>query len=262
MQAKLKPSELSYLLRTLGAEKAVGVNNAALFPADEAARDALLAQGFAALQEDGWLVKQNGSFATNADVMLLTAVIAAPEFTIMLTRNLPDGKRQTITYYQAQGIIVEQLYTSEEQYLLTRLDSLADVTERLCLALEIPPQRSGEATAVTLNTKAFEQAVEQAKSGNLSDLTNLLTAAGLSTEKAAQLAARIPNLQPAGNVEIAAFAGEQVQGLNNIIVLKEANGAAWAMMPGNQPNTIVLQIIDAASFSRSIRATIELLISG
>ncbi|HFE65794.1 MAG TPA: hypothetical protein ENJ93_00910 [Chloroflexi bacterium] len=257
MQAKLKPSELSYLLRTLGAEKAVGVNNAALFPADEAARDALLAQGFAALQEDGWLVKQNGSFATNADVMLLTAVIAAPEFTIMLTSNLPDGKRQTITYYQAQGIIVEQLYTSEEQYLLTRLDSLGEVIERLCLALGIPQEQLEQETAVTLNTEAFEQAVEQAKSGNPSSLTNLLAAAGLPAAEAGQLAARIPRLRPAGNVEIAAFAGGQVRGLNNIIALKETDETAWTILPGSQPETIIFQTVDAPSFSRLIRRAVD-----
>lgn len=248
MQAKLKPSELSYLLHTLGAKKAVGVNNAALFPDEDAAREALLAEGFAALEEDGWLVRQNGSFRTNTNLMLLTAVLAAPEYTLMLTRRLPDDKKQTITYYLAEGIIVEQFYTADGQYLLTKLDSLADVTERLCLALGIPQEPVGEATAVTLNTNKFESAAEQAKSGSLLEFTNLLSSAGLPKEKAKQLAFQISRFQPVGNIEIAAFSGEQIRGLTNIILLKGEKGI-WAIMPGPQPEQITLQTLDASSLS-------------
>ena len=251
MQAQLNLSEFSYLLHSLGAKQVVGVHNESVFPDDEPTRDALLSQGFEDLQKDGWLASKNSTFQTNAELMLLVAVIAAPENTVMLTRKVADETRQTVTYYQSQGIFVEQLYTTEKKYLLTRLDSLKDVIERLTLAMDIPQYVIRE-TAVSVQVATFEDAMEQAKSGDLSALTTLLTASGLAESEAAQAASQISQLQAAGNIEIASFSEERVRELNQIIILKNETGV-WTISPTDQSETLQLQTIEASSFSRMIQ---------
>ena len=251
MQAQLKTSEFSYLLHTMGAQQVVGVHNESLFPSDEATKEALLAQGFADLQTDEWLVPQNGTFQTNADLMLLVAVIAAPESVIMMTKAMPNKQRQTITYYQAQGIIVEQFYTSENQYLLTRFEAIADIVERLTQAMEIPVQESPKSLVISLKTKAFEQALEQAASGDLSALTNLVSTSNLPENEVDQIALSISRMQAVGNIEITAFSSEEIRILSNIIVLKN-EALVWAIWPGSQTGTLQLQLVDDASFSRLI----------
>lgn len=255
MQAQLNLSEFSYLLHTLGAKQVVGIHNEAAFPDDETTKDALLSQGFGDLQKDGWLVSQNNTFQTNAELLLLVAVIAAPENTVMLTKKIADETRQTVTYYQSQGIFVEQLFTAEKKYLLTRLDSLNSVIERLTLAMDIPEHVINE-TAVSLQSAPFEDAMEQAQSGDLSALTTLLTANGLAESEATQAAAQISQLQAAGNIEIASFSEEQVRDLNQIIILKNETGV-WALSPTDQPETLQLQTVEVSSFSRMIQTIIN-----
>jgi hypothetical protein len=253
MQALLKLSEFSYLLHTLSAKQVVGINNESVFPSDETAREVMLAQGFTDLQENGWLISQNGKYQTNAELMLLVAVLAAPENTIMLTRRVADETRQTVTYYQAQGIFVEQIYTSEKRYLLTRLDSLSEIVDRLSEAMSIPVQQSSGETAVSLKVESFERAMKQAQSGDLSALTTLLTANNLSENQAKQTAAQISRLQAAGNIEMASFSEERLQSLNTIIILKNETDM-WAILPGDEPETIKLQTMALSSFSRMIQA--------
>lgn len=136
MQAKLEASELGYLLQTHGAQRIAGLATERFFPPEEAMREAMLAQGFAALVDHGWLVPADGGYRTNISMMLLSAVIAAPERLLVVTRAVEDGV-QILTYSWAQQFIVEMFEADDRHYILTSLESNEAVFERLRAAFQI-----------------------------------------------------------------------------------------------------------------------------
>lgn len=136
MQAKLEASELGYLLQTHGAQRVAGLTTERFFPQEEATREAMLAQGFAALVDHGWLVAADGGYRTNTSMMLLSAVVATPERLLMVTRVAEDGV-QILTYSWAQQFIVEMFEADDRNYILTNLESNEAVIERLRAAFQI-----------------------------------------------------------------------------------------------------------------------------
>lgn len=170
MQAKLTVDEFAYLLQGLDTRQVIGVDNARLFPTGDLSRTSLLDQGFNSLQEHGWLQADGSTFRTHTPLILMCAVVAQPEQTIMLTYKLSSGVEQIITYYLAQEMIVEQFLTSDQEYLLTQLDTYADLVQRLQQALQIPASEERWPTAITLDANVFETSMKQARSADDSGL--------------------------------------------------------------------------------------------
>jgi hypothetical protein len=255
MQATLDSNEFAFLLHILNAKAVIGVNNSFLFPADDTLRESLLSQGFNMLQEHGWLLSEDSKFITNTGLALMAAAIASPERTIMLTRYMPKG-RQTITYYLAQDIIVEQFLTSDQQYFLTRLDTLFDVIDRLWQALQIPDANRMLKEEITIEIGTFENAMKQAKSGDLSILISALHKAGLDSEACEQLAKAIITLHPVGDIELSVLSGVQIKGWDNIVFLHSQDNSVWAMMRNQESESVTLYPLDAKEFSQLIQVTL------
>jgi|GEM_PF-5634689 len=132
MQAKLTTTELAYLLHTHGANSVLGLDDATFFPQDENVRRTLQSDGFAALQKNGWLVPEGNAFHTNSTMMLLAAVLAAPEWVLVVGRIVENGAgQQLLTYSVAQEYLVEQFQADDGEYVLTRIEDKEILLNRL-----------------------------------------------------------------------------------------------------------------------------------
>lgn len=256
MQATLDSNEFAFLLHSFNAQKVVGVDNATLFPVDDTSRDAMLDEGFSTLQQHGWLLAEDSKIKTNTHLALMVAVVASPEQTIMLTRYLPDGGKQAITYYLAQGIVVEQFLTSDQQYILTTLDGSSEMIVRLQQALHIPDSKSTGSVIISVERIVFEQAIKQAKSGDLSRLIAVLNAAGLEPEIHQPLAKLVSGLHPIGDLETAVLSGTQLKGWHNLVFLQGQDHSVWLMMQNHDLDSISLQSLGVENFAQLIQATL------
>lgn len=252
MQAMLNPSEFAYLLHMVGASHVVGVKNAQLFPTDAEAENRLLQQGFAELQAHGCLVPEGEGFRTHTGVVLLTAVIASPEIAILLTLATPDGGKQFVTYYLAQDMVVEQMLTAEQQYLLTKLDNFSDVVARLEQALSIAHVSPPLSTPVSLPRVAFEQAFRQPENGRLAALKTLLHDAddGLrEIDDVPSLARLLQSLRPVGSVEIGHMAAGQLIGRRDIMFFRDVDNNRWAMTRNAETDHLIFHPLTPADFA-------------
>ena len=257
MQATLDANEFAFLLHSFNAQKVVGVDNATLFPVDDTSRDAMLDEGFSTLQQHGWLLAEDSKIKTNTSLALMVATVASPEQTIMLTRYLPDGGKQAITYYLAQGIVVEQFLTSDQQYILTGLDSSSEMVDRLQQALQIPDSRNTGKAKISVERIVFEQAIKQAKSGDLSKLIALLNSASLEPELHQPLAHLLSGLHPIGDLETAVLSGTQLKNWHNLVFLQGQDQSIWTIMQNQGLDSISLQSLEAQGFAQLIQTILQ-----
>lgn len=252
MQAKLEISELAYLLHAVGAHKVVGLPNGRIFPQDPAAQTALLGAGFAALQEHGWLVPdEQGGLRSPAQLMLLTAVMATPQAVLSVNHFLAGTGKQIITYYHAADMWLEQFLTAEEEYLLTALPGLAEITARLRYALQIP-DAPAQADPIPLGREQVELVLAQARQEDALPAAPLsLTPAG-EPERAAQAAATGHDFALVALLESAALAGQQVQAFQECALLRGPENAMWAVAP-TATGPGVLQPLGEDAFAALVR---------
>lgn len=252
MQAILDSSEFAYLLQMVGATRVVGVDNSLLFPGDDQANVLLLQQGLEALQAHGWLVPDGKGFRTHTGVVVLTAVVANPELVVFLTLATPDGSKQFATYYMGQDIVVEQLFTTEQQYVLTRLANFQAVIERLGQALAITDVPPPSATPVALPRGAFEEGFRQGGNGRLAALKKMLHDAddGLQTiDDIPHLASLLQGLRPVGSVEIGHLAGGRLTSRRDLMFFRDGENNCWAMTRNAETDQLVFHPLTLADFA-------------
>lgn len=249
MQAMLQPSEFAYLLHALGAKQVIGANNAQLFPQEVASIDALMEQGLAELKAHGWLIPDGDAFKTHTGLVLLTAVIADPEIVLVLTLAAAGGGKQTITYSLAQNLTVEQVFTSEQKYLLTQLEGADTLVERVDQALGLTNKLPAQSGEIFLDSSSFETAMQQAARGHLAALEAALTEANNDLHNAAALAASLASLRPAGRLEWAHFSGKQLETWKDAVFFQDANNHPWVLTKADPSGMIVFQSLNSAVFA-------------
>lgn len=242
MQVRLEPAELAYLFHTLEVESVFGVDNARLFPADDGVRAELLRNGFAALQEHGWLIPEGRKLRTNTHVVLMAAVMAQPNQVVILSRYTPTGDKQIVAYYLAQTpeisqIAVEQFLTTEQDFLLTQLDDPSIIVQRLCEALQIPEDYSLWQVPITVGIESFRRALqpEMASDSRFSEEASY----GEQAPATAAVLASLCNSRPIGDIEIISRNGPQPYTWRDIVILR-ADDTIYAMT--KEPTTSVVEL--------------------
>ena len=249
MQMRLQSGEFAYLLHTVGTNKVVGVDNAQLFPAEKHESETLLQHGFSALKEHGWLVPDEQGYIIHTELVLLTAVVANPEFVFVLTLATPNGGKQFATYYLAQGFIVEQIFTSEREYLLSKLEQFDMLVEQIGQALSITTEAHPWVDAVSVESGAFEQAMRQTTNGNLNELKTLLSSSNDEISKISSLAGVLKTLQPMGRVECVKLSGNQLQIWYDMFVYLDVDKHTWIMTSDPQTDFLTFHPLDFAAFA-------------
>ncbi len=206
----LEPAEFLYLLRTFKAQAVVGLDNAALFPADPAAEQARLAEGFAKLKAHGWLREtQPGRFDLDPAVALLAAVVADPEVVILTVRNTSDTGRELVSHYLASSVIVELAAQPEVSYRLASVPDLPTTIGRIQRVLGVPAADGG----------GYQFSIEAPDFASIQQL-----AAGRQRERA-QALLRQHGLPAEAIESLMAALGASDQG-GTVVVLQQAAGHA------------------------------------
>ncbi len=259
IQAELNPSELAYLLHTLQAGKVVGVNNAQLFPTEPAIRDALLQLGFEKLQEHGWFVAvEDQSINANDRLLLMVAVMADPALVLTATARFADDAQQVITYYVAEGIVIEQFMSAEGNYVLSQLESVAAITGQLQAAFAFADGDGPAAWTFKFGAAAFQASLAAAKAGAPGELQSALAANGVTADRVDEVAGLIANLRVAGQIEGAAIAGDDLLASAELGILRAPDRAGeWLLAHDRTADEIELTAVHGSQFEAQLGHLIQ-----
>jgi hypothetical protein len=153
----LNPAEMAFLLTLVNAKGIPGVNTEHLFPADSAARDALLEQGGLALAEHGHFKLANRQFYDmNPLLPEAIAVLGAPEQIVHTTAYLPDGSAQ-VGHYIVQQRVVEFSVTAEGNYRVVLLDGVETAARTIAFNLGAVPTPSPNVLSLSISPELLAE---------------------------------------------------------------------------------------------------------
>lgn len=225
----LEPAELSYLLQTIRVRSVVGVDNAALFPADEAENEALLKLGRERLELHGWLKPSPGSNKMNFDptVCYLIAIMADPDKAVVTLQQEPRGTYQLITHYLAGRVIVEQMRTADGFYQLGFVSSLTTAVSRIQSAVQLSETNVNQAAPqIFLNRQAFTRVKNLASEGKTETAVAELQKEGIDTSLAVSLVATIQLPTYQGMVIVMQRENGEIVAKRNMAVM-QSQQASW-----------------------------------
>ncbi len=157
--AVLETPEFAYLLAVLHATSIVGVADSELFPADQAAQDAIYAEGLSKLKEHGWLTPienaETEQFNLNSRLLYMAAVIAEPDFVVFTVRNDPAGGQQVFLHYLAGSDIVELSITGDRQYTIASIPDRLALQNRIRELLELTDVKAAPRVQFTIDEAVF-----------------------------------------------------------------------------------------------------------
>lgn len=225
----LEPAELAYLLQTINAKSVVGVDNAALFPADDTENEALLKLGRERLEFHGLLKPVAGTAKMNFDPSLcyLIAIMADPDMAVVTMRQEKRGTYQLITHYLAGRVIVEQMRTVDGLYQLGFVSSLATAVSRIQSAVQLTETNVNQAAPqVFLNRQAFSRVKDLASEGETETAVAHLQQEGIDPNLAVSLVAAIQMPTYQGMVIVMQREGGQIVAKRNMAVI-QSQQASW-----------------------------------
>lgn len=222
MQAKLETSELAYLLHMHGATSVAGLDQAVFFPKSEEKQHQLLSEGLAKLQQNGWLVYEFDGYRSNVSAILLSAVLAAPEWVLVVERVVRNAGQQRLTYSMADKHLVEQFRSEDGNYILTGLSAQAALNERLCAAFQISKNHSFSESFLT-DIEWFDGILSQ------QEQLQFTNAPQKSNDELATLGQHITPLRRHGRLQWVSWQNERLQILVEIGLLRDKQDELWAI---------------------------------
>ena len=189
--AELDEAEFACVLRALDARALFGVDSPALFPKEQAAREAVYGAGLRQLQAHGWIkpLPQTGPEALDAGLRQLAKVVAAPELVMFTATPQPGGYQRLFLYYLAGEGIVE-LSKTLGCYRLLALPGPEALFERVADMLGVfgEPAADGAPALFIIEEQPFEQIRSLAQSGAIDQAAAQLAAYGATGPAGAALA--------------------------------------------------------------------------
>lgn len=179
----LEKTEFAYLLATLHATSIVGIDDPDIFPADTGTRDSTFATGLQSLREHGWLKpipQQPGQFSLDDTLLLMTAVIADPQYVIFTVRHSSGDNQQILLHYLAEPDIVELSVTPEGQYRLGVVPDRLAMLRRIQEMLGLPDKSSVAPVQFTIEEQAFLTVQDLAEHGQRDQAAALLKERGIN----------------------------------------------------------------------------------
>lgn len=228
----LEPAELSYLLQTIHARSVVGVDNAALFPADEAENEALLRLGRERLEFHGWMkpVPESNKYNFDPAVCYLVAIMADPDMAVVTLRQEQRGTYQLITHYLAGRVIVEQIRTADGLYQLGFVSDLATAVSRIQSAIQLSESNASPVTPqIFLDREAFSRVKSLANEGKTETAVAELQKEGMDTSLAVSLVATIQLPTYQGMVVVMQRENGQIVAKRNMAIL-QGQQASWLIL--------------------------------
>lgn len=243
---RLTIGELAFLLSLTGVQQIVGLEQAVLFPPDQAERDRLLLAGRDSLTARGVLRHDPETSSTNLDLAttaLITAV-AAPD--AVITTTLRGGGLATQhVVHDIAGLPVEIVFDGEA-FLLAGLASVDTMLARLANTLALPAARAfaGEITLAADEVKAT--AADPAA----------LIARGVPAQSARELARALSAGGRQAAIRISRLRYGQATDTTHLRVLALESGAPWLAveLAGRR---VAFSQADQAGFATAIAAALN-----
>jgi hypothetical protein len=247
MQIKLEQSELYYLLQSHNATQVLGLDDSYFQPESDALHRQHLQEGFESLIQHGWLVPDGQGYRTNTAMMLLTAVLAAPEWVLVVIRVVPGQGEQILTYSLAQEYLVEQFRAEDGAYIVTRLEDRQMLLERLYAAFQIPETHAC-AVEVEVDPAAFGRAPKDSEAESLVFWRQQLP------DPHRDLSERFTQLHGQGRIQAVSLTGDQPALQVDLIIVQDSRGESWSIveLPSGQARLSPLTQAQMAEFIKSI----------
>jgi|GEM_PF-921070 len=244
----LSTAELSYLLVLVEAPTLIGANNQALFPADEAAREAQWLRGRERLEIDRWLIWDpvEGHHKINDQLMLIIATLADPKMVVLTGLRAADRQRYGVNHYLSLDLVIEMAH-HDEHYELLVLVSTMTMVGRLAATLGLPAAKDAE-----LSFELSRAEVEQAK--HRPDPA-WLESRGLSQEAAHLFAATVQQPQQSGSLTLLRTEAAQPVEMLLLGFLVGANNVAWLGTP-RANERVFYQLADKGDFEAMLSSLI------
>ena len=218
----LKPAELSYLLQTFKAESVLGVDDAELFPENEAENNVLLKEGRDLLIDHGWLTSdEEGRMSFNPELGYLAAVMVDPDAVVLTLQKEEDATRQLVAHYLADEVIVEQLRLVDGDFQLGFVPSLETAVARIESAFQLDVVVAGQPEdKILLSAATFAQVKDEADTGKRETAVAHLGAQGMDAASASALVQAMQTPLFQGMAVIIQREGERLSANHSLSVLQ------------------------------------------
>jgi hypothetical protein len=177
----LESAEFAFLLATVHASSVVGIEDPAIFPADQASRDAVYAAGIRSMIEHGWLKPAPGpsQFHFNATLFQMAAVIASPDIVVFTARTSDSFGRQAIAHYLAGSDIVELIATVDGKYHLGIIPDRVTLCGRMRSELGLQDAKPPLRIQFLTEESVFQRITDSARKGSRAQAAAILQSLGL-----------------------------------------------------------------------------------
>lgn len=212
-EVTLESAELAYLLATLGADSLLGVDNAALFPDSEAAKDRLYEQGLKLLREHEWITpdEEPGRENLNSELMVMVdAMTRALVVIVTERRDADESARHRMVHYLTDYMIVEQVYEEGQRYALAKVPELPAAMLRVVSTVGVPESSPIGAHRAESTEAAFAGITETVEAGELEEALAAVSEMGLDDETAPGLVEAIADPARRGTVTVMRLDGRRI----------------------------------------------------
>lgn len=222
----LTTPELAYLLTLVEAQTLLGSDEQTLFPREQAKRETQLQQGLAALDADGWLVRDEANhYRINDALMVIIATLAEPEVVILSRIEGLNHPVQGVSHYIARDLVVE-LAVKQGVYQLVVLDTLLTMARRLAHSIGLAETQLAKHSFMLTRPEA-----EHAKQHPNSEW---LISKGLAPEVAHLFAAALLHPVRYSTHTLFRMYAEQAVTMHIFGVLVTEDGSGWLAEPRNE----------------------------
>ena len=258
----LEKTEFAYLLATLHATSIVGIDDVELFPADKEARDSTYVAGLKSLQEHGWLKpipQQPGQQNLDDTLLLMTAVIADPQYVIFTVRHSSGDNQQILLHYLAEPDIVELSATPEGKYRLGVVPDRLAMLRRIQEMLGLPETSGAASVQFTIEEQAFLTVQDLAEHGQRDQAAALLKERGINGNNGDSLLTALQSAD-SGNlvVVVRPRSGEIVAG-RKATVFRQKDLTWLTRRVDAESNTLKVETVQADTLPNVLSSYIQFL---
>jgi len=242
----LTPTELVYLLETLGSHSMIGLATP-FAEMTEGEAERLREEAKAALISKGYVfVLPGDQIQMDLTVAALVQCCASPQKTWTTTFEAVTGERDVRHIHRAQALIVEDAILASGSHRLTPVRDNAAVLQRIERQMHLKKQPAAQGEPFVLPEEILFRIREIAAAGGEKAAARYLVGAGVAEETAAQFAHTLA--QPVSNSSVSRWsvAGEEVaMSLEEGIGILEGTAGLWLFHPFEVDGAVRIKISPA-----------------
>jgi hypothetical protein len=243
---ELSTPELAYLLMLMQTPRVVGGDNQALYPADQAAQEALWAEGKRQLEASGRMVWDEDEKAYHLDRPMEFLLIEFAYPLAVLQCEIARSTEQPTYSYAIGANAIVQFALRDQRYFLRFVPSAEAMVAELSELLDLPETRQNE-LRFALSTQRLQAAQ--------SDPTIL-------SEFPPAFRASLRQLRMSALISLFQVRESQLTGMRNITLFQQDEWLTWqaVVRDPSDPDLLDLQASHRAQFAASLQEQLALIL--